>query len=323
MQPHLNRRLHTLARTLHDPLSFAALPLATGITRAFLKLQGVVMEEARIWNVAAGWYYGSSQAATEHDMPILLVHGITANAITWGLQIDPLRRVGPVYALDLPGFGLSGYPPGRRYTTFVEQCEFLQEFIVRVIRRPVLVVGYSLGGWLAVRLAQNAPELVTGIVMMNAGGAWLDGPQSWTSFVETFHMRNLTVVRRVYRDMFGSFFVRGLLSLAQCSFQELFHRDPVQPFFGAVQKDDFLQADDLRSLTVPTGLIWGVDDRFLPAGSLEFFRDNLPPGAAIWLLSRCGHLPMWDRPWRVNACIKSFAHHSATRGTGAAGQTAR
>jgi pimeloyl-ACP methyl ester carboxylesterase len=88
----------------------------------------------------------------------------------------------------------------------------------------------------------------------------------------------------------------------------------VYPFYAAVRKEDFLQPHDLRSLTVPTALLWGVDDRFLPPGSLEFFRDNLPPDAAIWLLSRCGHLPMWDRPWSVNACIETFAQQLVATG---------
>ncbi len=306
-------RLHSVATTLYNPFSSAALPLATGITRRVLQLQGVVMQEARLLDTTIGWYYGSSLAAPDQEVPIVLVHGITANAITWGLQLHLLRSAGPVYAVDLPGFGLSGYPPGKRYTNVAEQCDYIETFIREVVGRPALVAGYSLGGWLAVRLAWDVPELIAGIIIMNAGGAWLNGPESWLPFVETFRMRNLQVVRQVYQDMFGSHLVRGLLYLGQNSFQELFHRDPVQPFFASVQAEDFMQPDDVRHLPVPAGLIWGADDRFLPAGSFEFFRDNLPDTSPMLLLSHCGHLPMWDRPWSVAAFIKQFARQLASR----------
>jgi pimeloyl-ACP methyl ester carboxylesterase len=59
-------------------------------------------------------------------------------------------------------------------------------------------------------------------------------------------------------------------------------------------------------LPVPAALIWGLGDHFLPAGSLEFFRANLPDAPTL-LLKRCGHLPQRERPLPVLRFIRRFA----------------
>lgn len=308
----LSRMVTRGVRTTFRPFSRAILPIATGITRRILAWKGVIIQERMVHKTMAGWYFGPSKARTRPDVPILLVHGLSANAITWGLQINALRTVGPVYAIDLPGFGLSGYPQGRRFATFQEQCTFLEHFIETVIGRPTLIAGYSLGGWLAVRLAWQRPDLVAGVALINPGGAWLKGPESWLPFVRQFRMETVSMVQPVYRQIFGNWLVHFLLTFAEYGFWELFQRDAVQPFFAAIQKDDLLQGEELRRSPVPIGLFWGLNDRFMPAGTLEFFLDNLPAGSLVVLMRRCGHLAIWDRPWSVIQFIQEMGKRVTT-----------
>jgi hypothetical protein len=61
---------------------------------------------------------------------------------------------------------------------------------------------------------------------------------------------------------------------------------------------------------IGAALIWGLGDHFLPAGSLEFFRANLPDAPTL-LLKRCGHLPQRERPLPVLRFIRRFAAQSA------------
>jgi pimeloyl-ACP methyl ester carboxylesterase len=79
----------------------------------------------------------------------------------------------------------------------------------------------------------------------------------------------------------------------------------VTQFVAAVSEESFFRPADLAAIGVPCALVWGMADRFLPAGSFEFFRDNLP-APAVLALPGCGHLPQRERPRQVLRFIRQF-----------------
>ncbi|WP_240695644.1 alpha/beta fold hydrolase [Candidatus Chloroploca sp. Khr17] len=280
------------------------IPLSLGITRRALLRAGVSSHERRLAGILSHYYYAPAhhKAVTSH--PLVLIHGIADNALTWAFTMRGMTKIGPVYALDLPGFGQSGYPPGRRFATIAEQVAVIQALIREVIGQPAILVGNSMGGWVAARLAELSPELTRGIVLLDPGGAQLNGRPSWEHFVATVSVPDLATVRRIYRQMFGR--VPLALYLGQASFRDLFARDAVRQFIEAASEDDFFTPEDLRSITVPTMLIWGDRDRFLPAGSFEFFRDNMPQ-AELHVIKGSGHLPQREQPRRLVRLVRGFA----------------
>ncbi len=305
----IHRQIIAGTLRLYDPLSQAFLPLLDGVSREILRYQGVQQRHCRVAGIDTNVYYapgcpGSARATPA--MPVLLLHGIADNALTWLWQIPALRSIGPVYAVDLPGFGLSGCPPRQSYATFHNLGSFLEAFLVRIIGVPTLVVGNSLGGWLAVQLAWALPHLVGGLVLLNPGGAWLEGRYSWEPFVEMIQMPDLRAVQRVYQQMFGQVCWKWPLYLGLRSLQARFRCQAVGMFVTNFTGDEFLHPPDLYHLPVPAGLIWGLADYFLPAGSYEFFREHLWKASHL-LLPGCGHLPQREQPRHVNWFIQRFA----------------
>jgi pimeloyl-ACP methyl ester carboxylesterase len=279
-------------------------PLALGITRRAMLRAGVSSHERRLEQILIHYYHAPVRGAANPGLPVVLLHGIADSALTWAFSIGGLARLGPVYALDLPGFGQSGYPPERRFATIGEHVAVVQAFIREVVGGPALLVGNSMGGWIAARLSELSPELVRGSVLLDPGGAMLAGRTSWEPFVETVSVRDLRSVRLIYRQMFGR--VNPALYLGQRGFQDLFLRDAVRYFIESADLEAFFTPEDLRRISVPTALVWGARDTFLPAGSFEFFRDNLP-GAKVLLLPGCGHLPQQERPRRLVGFVREFA----------------
>jgi pimeloyl-ACP methyl ester carboxylesterase len=262
--------------------------------------------------MAINYYVKQPQRATAgSSLPILLIHGIADSALTWSFVLAPLARTHPTYAIDLPGYGYSGLLAGRSHATLDEMCDMLALFLREVIGQPALVVGNSMGGWLAVKLGWAVPELVRGVVLLDAGGAPLSGIDSWLPFAETIDIRDMRMARLVFRQMFGAI-PAPLLYLGQHSLQEMFQRQVVRDFVAdlkskaAMPDDILLKPSDLRNLPVPAALIWGLGDHFLPAGSLDFFRANMPDAPTL-LLKRCGHLPQRERPLPVLRFIRRFA----------------
>lgn len=128
---------------LFTPLSTAAVPLIYGLShRALLRL-GATSHERRLAGIRAHYYF--MPARGEGNLPVLLLHGIADRAQTWSFVMRQLTAIGPVYALDLAGFGLSGFPPGQRYATIEQQTALVQAMIREVIGRPTLIVGNSMG----------------------------------------------------------------------------------------------------------------------------------------------------------------------------------
>jgi pimeloyl-ACP methyl ester carboxylesterase len=292
-------------QALSDPISSAALPLLNGLARRNLARSGVAQREVHIGGVNVNYYHKAPIAQTPSaNMPILLLHGLGDSAITWSSIIAPLARDHAVYAVDLPGYGLSSLPAGCSFSTLEQMRDVLVAFLRDVIGQPALVVGNSLGGWLAVKLAWATPALVRGIMLLDAGGAPLEGRASWEPFLEAIAVRDLKTARLVFRQMFGAI-PPPLLYLGQRGLQELFQRQVIREFVAAVQEDEFIHPDELRQLPVPAAIIWGLSDRFLPTGSLEFFREHLP-NAELLLLKHCGHLPQRERPRATARFIRSF-----------------
>ena len=298
---------------LGAPLSRVAIPLTFGLTRRALLRAGARSEERRLAGVLTHYYHLDGRPGSDPHMPLVLIHGIADSALTWAFTLRGLAHVGPIYAVDLPGFGQSGHPPGKRFASIAEHTAVVAALIREVVGRPALLVGNSMGGWIAARLALEAPELVRGVTLLDPGGALLEGRASWEPFVATVSVPDLRTVRAIYRQMFGR--VPLTLYLAQYSFQQLFLRESVRQFVQAAveaaEREDvlasgFFQPADLRCIVAPTALIWGGRDTFLPAGSFEFFRDNMP-GAETHVLKHVGHLPQREAPRAVVRIVRGLA----------------
>jgi pimeloyl-ACP methyl ester carboxylesterase len=294
------------------PFSRAIVPLLNGLGRRHLLQGGAQQCDVLLHGMAINYYMKQPRRATPGTaLPILLIHGIADGALTWSFVLGALARTHPTYAIDLPGYGYSGLPAGRGHATLDEMCAMLALFLREVIGRPTLVVGNSMGGWLAVKLGWAVPELVRGVMLLDAGGAPLSGIESWLPFAEAIDIRDMRMARQVFRQMFGAI-PAPLLYLGQHSLQETFQRQVVREFVAdlkskaAMPHDVLLKPSDLRNLPVPAALIWGLGDHFLPAGSLEFFRANMPDAPTL-LLKHCGHLPQRERPLPVLRFIKRFA----------------
>ena len=104
---------------------------------------------------------GMTVTSTEHDdLPVLLLHGIRTSATMWRAQTEALSRAGiRVLAVDLPGHGTHLGEPfslaGARAT--------IDDAVTQLGGR-VLLVGLSLGGYLAVDYAARHPHEVAGLV---------------------------------------------------------------------------------------------------------------------------------------------------------------
>ncbi|WP_420413871.1 alpha/beta fold hydrolase [Roseibium sp.] len=95
-------------------------------------------------------------------LEVLLIHGVGLRAEAWNAQIDGLCGEFQMVAVDMPGHGESVPLDGPAYL-----AEFTAR-IARVLDGPAVIIGHSMGAMIALDLAARTPDLVCGVVALNA-----------------------------------------------------------------------------------------------------------------------------------------------------------
>lgn len=97
--------------------------------------------------------------------PALLLHGFTGSTATWAPVWDELAAAGPLLAVDLLGHGRTAAPADPRRYRMEEQVADLLALLDRLGCHRVHLVGYSMGGRVALGLAAAAPDRVASLVL--------------------------------------------------------------------------------------------------------------------------------------------------------------
>ena len=226
--------------------------------------------------------------------PLLLLHGLGDSLAGWAQVAPLLARKFRVHLLDLPGHGLSGRPPDWRLPTLTRAVAHYADSL-----RDPLVVGHSLGGWIALRLALSRAVVPRALVLVNPGGARL-AHADWAPFRALVSAKNRAGVERYLAAAFHK--PPLALRLFPHEVVKAMWTDAAQGVLDAIADEDFLSAPELASLRLPVRLVWGTRDRLLPAGTLEFFR-RAPPDAQLRPIEGAGHLPHVEAPRALAAAL--------------------
>lgn len=102
--------------------------------------------------------------------PLLLLHANPGDSRDFEAVALPLAQRHRVLALDWPGYGQSSPPPAAAAMTVLHLYDALQAFMAAMQLPPVLIIGNSVGGNVAARLAAQHPDAVRGLVLVAPGG---------------------------------------------------------------------------------------------------------------------------------------------------------
>jgi pimeloyl-ACP methyl ester carboxylesterase len=178
--------------------------------------------------------------------PILVLHGITQSTATWGWLVPHLAGEHRVVRLDFRGHGRSGRTPGEyHFPGYVADATATCE---RVLGRPAVVIGHSLGGGTAAALAQTRPDLVRGVVLEDPAimappppGAEEASALEGNSLLDGFRLMRESIPRLQESGMSAADLaeiLRGAPSPSGPTFGDLLHDDALE-----AMADGMLQLD--------------------------------------------------------------------------------
>ncbi|MES1201527.1 MAG: alpha/beta hydrolase [Pseudomonadota bacterium] len=157
---------------------------AAGLVLLFAYGQSYAKRAEAIWP-AQGRFIESRGArvhvreAGPNDAPrIFFIHGASANLRElWGPLAGPLKQDHHVVALDRPGYGYSARPRGAEKLAL--QAAIAADVLKQTGDGPAIVVAHSLGAAVALRLALDRPELVSGLVLIAPASHPYPGNNVW------------------------------------------------------------------------------------------------------------------------------------------------
>jgi pimeloyl-ACP methyl ester carboxylesterase len=145
---------------------------------------------------------GTLRVAAWHGTgaPVLAVHGITSSSRSWPFLAEVLEN--PLFAPDLRGRGRSNQLPGP--AGLARHAEDCAAVITATGGVPLVVVGHSMGGFVATVLAALRPDLVRGLVLVDGGLPFPPADETATlSGLQPIKQRlQATYTRESYRDWF-------------------------------------------------------------------------------------------------------------------------
>ena len=237
---------------------------------------------------------GFSRRATKPPVAILF-HGLGASSTSFYPLVPRLLRGFRVIVPDLPGYGWSRPPRGRDHLLFPELLEAAEKFVQKVAPRGAYLVGNSMGGWIAAKLASARPDLAHGLALLNPGGPALKA-EDWVDFARVLYAEDRAVMGEYFNRLFHS--PPLALRLFTRDFQRIMLGPAVASLVASLAESDFVAAEELARVRCPSLLVWGESDRLIPEGCRDFYLRHLA-GVRYEPLANCGHCPQLEAPKRT------------------------
>ena len=213
---------------------------------------------------------------------LVLIHGFGDDASTWSIPTKELVGRYHLIVPDLAGHGGSG-PTGDELS-YEDVYQALAKVLgERTNGRGVVVVGNSLGGWLAMRYALEHPNQVNHLVLINAAG--LEHPIDKSLLIPT----SRDALSEKLRLMFPDGTLPELPGFAQDQLIGMTDLPRLNALFDSLEQAGGLD-DRLPGIRVPTDVVWGTPDGFFPM-SYALRLEAAIPDSAFHELPGCGHAP--------------------------------
>jgi pimeloyl-ACP methyl ester carboxylesterase len=219
---------------------------------------------------------------------VLFLHG-AGGVPPWNRFFDALAEEHDLLVLEHPGFGRTPSPPYIR--NVADLAMYYLDVLDHLKAERVHLVGNSLGGWIAAELAVRNCSRLASLTLVSPAGLRVKGVPMGDNFIWSPQES----VRNLYHDQ----------SIAE----QLLAQQPTEEQAELMLVNRFAAAKYgweprwfnpalerwLHRISVPTLILWGADDKHLPARFADAWKAQIPH-ARLELISQCAHLPHMEKP---------------------------
>lgn len=243
---------------------------------------------------------------TGNGRPLLFLHG-SEGVDSEAPFLSELARSFSVVAPSHPGFGHSELPS--HFSTIDDLAYFYLDLLEALNLSDVLLVGVSLGGWIAAEMAIKTPSRISALVLADPMGVKLSSREE-RDIVDIFSLPASKVRELTYSDTkhaaladppdeaLAYLLARNMEAAALYGWLPYMHNPKLK--------------HRLHRISVPTLVVWGENDRIIRP---DFGREYcaLIPSGQFELIDRVGHYPHIERPGEFASRILRFVGTAADR----------
>jgi pimeloyl-ACP methyl ester carboxylesterase len=253
------------------------------------------------------------QGLATDSVPIVLIHGTGASLHTWEAWVSELKNEHRIITLDLPAYGLTGPNQTGDYSQEF-YVGFMDKFLSKLNIKRCILGGNSLGGGITWAYALEHPERVSKMILVDAGGY----PMVSKSVPIAFQIARMPVLGNLFKYVLPH-------SIIEKSLQNVYVHDDritlelIERYYDmasregnrkafldrmkvSIKSDKYLK---IKTLTMPTLIIWGEKDGLIPTDVAEKFHRDLPNDTMI-IFKDLGHTPMEEDPMITVKAVKEF-----------------
>jgi pimeloyl-ACP methyl ester carboxylesterase len=243
--------------------------------------------------------------------PVVLLHGFAEDHRIWQNQINLLADQYHLIVPDLPGSGLSALSADMSMEGMADTIQkvLLHELSGTPNFNNAVVIGHSMGGYIALAFAEKYPELTAGLGLFHST-AYADNPEKKIARQRSIQfIRNhgsYEFLQQSLPNLFSESFRmhnRGLVNEMIAQYSEFDKESLIIYYEKMMARPD--KTAFLKNTGKPILFIIGQQDNAVPFDqSLQ--QCHLPQLSYIHILKNTGHMGMWEEQEKTNSSIASF-----------------
>lgn len=253
------------------------------------------------------------EGVTKDTLPIVLIHGTGASLHTWEGWVSELKNEHRIITLDLPAYGLTGPNQTGDYSQDF-YVSFMEKFLSKLKIKRCVLGGNSLGGGITWAYALEHPERVSKMILVDAGGY----PMVSKSVPIAFQIARMPIVGNLFKYILPHSIIEKSLQNVYVHderitpelierYYDLSSREGNRKAFidrmkSSIKNDKYIK---IKTLNMPTLIIWGKEDGLIPVDVAEKFHKDLPNDTMI-IFKDLGHTPMEEDPMLTVKAVKDF-----------------
>ncbi len=275
------------------------------------------------------------ESKNESPISIVLIHGFGACKEHWRNNQRFCGEISPCYAIDLIGFGESSQPKARLHNELIEKNNFfycfenwsqqIADFCAEIVKKPVLLIGNSIGGIIAIRASQLLQNKCVGLVLIDCAQRTMDdkrlseqpiGMQILRPILKSL-VKQRVFSQNIFKAVARPFFIEKFLNIAYPTKNNL-NAGLINMLYKPTQREgaseafrgfinlfnDYLAPELLKDVNnVKVDLIWGEKDPWEPLEEANKWFKSIRNIQSLKIIKGCGHCPHDENPKEVNKVL--------------------
>lgn len=249
----------------------------------------------------------STQNNNLKDKPaVLLIHGFSENNQIWQHQLDTLSEQFYVIVPDLPG---TGNTPLTTPLSIESMAGYIYGLLQSEGISRATVIGHSMGGYIALALAEKYPALVQGLGLFHSTAAAdtaekIEARRKSINMIEKYG--NESFVKQTMPNMFSPAYKKQHPEQIESYIQMCLQcpqSSQIAYYEAMIQRPD--RTAVLSSVSVPVLFVIGKDDTAVPMQNV-LPQVSIPRISSIYIFEETGHMGMWEMPEASKQLLEQF-----------------